>query len=81
MQQIHDQTNWWDLHPNCNEEGDMFVSVALSWKPASNLQSTSTFQELRDFEYLLDQNISYSTSFDTNHEGLAEQEVLIVMVG
>lgn len=73
---IHDQTNGWDLPPNCNEEGETFVGVALSRKSASNLQSTSTFQEQFDFEYLLDRNFSYITSFGTNHGWLVggEQE-------
>jgi hypothetical protein len=73
---IHDQTNGWDLPPNCNEEGETFVGVALSRKSTSNLQSTSTFQEQFDFEYLLDRNFTYIMSFGTNHGWLVggEQE-------
>lgn len=73
---IHDQTNGWDLPPNCNEEGETFVGIPLSRQSASNLQSTNTFQEQFDFEYLLDRNFTYIKSFGTNHGWLVggEQE-------
>lgn len=73
---VHDQTNGWDLPPNCNQEGETFVGIALPRKSASNLQSSKAFQEQFDFEYLLDRNYTYITSFGTNHGFLAggEQE-------
>jgi hypothetical protein len=71
---IHDQTNGWDLPPNCNEEGETFVGIPLSRKSKSNLQSTSTFQKQFDFEYLLDRNFTYILGHGTNHGWLVGGE-------
>ncbi len=71
---IHDQTNGWDLPPNCNEEGETFVGIPLSRKSKSNLQSTRTFQKQFDFEYLLDRNFTYILGHGTNHGWLVGGE-------
>jgi hypothetical protein len=71
---IHDQTNGWDLPPNCYEEGETFVGIPLSRRSKSNLQSTSTFQKQFDFEYLLDRNFTYILGHGTNHGWLVGGE-------
>ena len=63
----HDMTDGWDLPPNCYQEGETFFGIPLSRKSASVLQSTSTFQEQFDFEYLVDRNFTYIKKFGTNH--------------
>jgi hypothetical protein len=39
---IHDQTNGWDLPPNCTEKGETFVGIPHSCKPKSNLHQYLT---------------------------------------
>jgi hypothetical protein len=63
----HDMTDGWDLPPNCYQEGETFLGIPLSISSASKLQSTSSFQESFDFEYLVDRNYTYMNSFGTNH--------------
>ncbi len=64
---MHDMTDGWDLPPNCNQEGETFLGIPLSRSSSSKLQSTSTFQNQFDFEYLVDRNYTYMKSFGTNH--------------
>jgi hypothetical protein len=71
---LHDQTNGWDLTPNCNQEGETFLGIPLSRRSKSNLQSTSTFQQQFNFERLLDRNFTYVISFGTNHGWLVGGE-------
>ena len=63
----HDMTDGWDLPPNCYQEGETFLGIPLSRKSTSVLQSTSSFQEQFDFEYLVDRNFTYVKKFGTNH--------------
>ena len=63
----HDMTDGWDLPPNCYQEGETFLGIPLSRASASKLQSTSSFQEQFDFEYLVDRNYTYMNAFGTNH--------------
>jgi hypothetical protein len=71
---IHDQTDGWDLPPNCQEEGETFVGIPLSRKSSSNLQTTNTFQKQFNFEYLLDRNFTYILGLGTNHGWLVGGE-------
>jgi len=64
---MHDMTDGWDLPPNCDMEGETFLGIPLSRKSASKLQSTGTFQDQFDFEYLIDRNFTYMKKFGTNH--------------
>jgi hypothetical protein len=64
---MHDMTDGWDLPPNCQMEGETFLGIPLSRASGSKLQSTSTFQDMFDFEYLVDRNYTYMKSFGTNH--------------
>ncbi len=64
---MHDMTDGWDLPPNCNQEGETFLGIPLSRASSSKLQSTSTFQNQFDFEYLVDRNYTYMKKFGTNH--------------
>ena len=64
---MHDMTDGWDLPPNCNQEGETFLGIPLSRKSGSKLQTTSSFQDQFDFEYLVDRNYTYMQSFGTNH--------------
>jgi len=64
---MHDMTDGWDLPPNCLQEGETFFGIPLSHASGSKLQSTATFQDQFDFEYLTDRNSTYVTSFGTNH--------------
>lgn len=41
----------------------------------SKLQSTSSFQDQFDFEYLLDRNFTYIQKFGTNHGWLVGEEI------
>ena len=64
---MHDMTDGWDLPPNCNQEGETFLGIPLSRASSSKLQSSSTFQDQFDFEYLVDRNFTYMKKFGTNH--------------
>lgn len=64
---MHDMTDGWDLPPNCNQEGETFLGIPMSRKSGSKLQSTATFQNQFDFEYLVDRNFTYIKKFGTNH--------------
>lgn len=72
---MHDMTDGWDLPPNCLQEGETFFGIPLSRSIDSKLQSTSTFQDQFDFEYLSDRNNTYVTSFGTNHGWLIGEEL------
>jgi hypothetical protein len=71
----HDMTAGWELPPNCLQEGETFFGIPLSRTSGSKLQSTRTFQDQFDFEYLVDRNGSYVTSFGTNHGWLVGEEL------
>ena len=71
----HDMTDGWDLPPNCEQEGETFFGIPLSRKSASKMQSTHTFQEQFDFEYLIDRNFTYIKSFGTNHGWLIGEQI------
>lgn len=64
---MHDMTDGWDLPPNCLQEGETFLGIPLSRASSSKLQTTSTFQNQFDFEYLVDRNYTYMKKFGTNH--------------
>lgn len=72
---MHDMTDGWDLPPNCKQEGETFFGIPLSRRSGSKLQSTSTFQNQFDFEYLVDRNFTYIKSFGTNHGWLIGEEL------
>jgi len=72
---IHDMTDGWELPPNCLEEGETFFGIPLSRSSSSKLQSTNTFQEQFDFEYLTDRNNTYVASFGTNHGWLVGESI------
>lgn len=71
----HDMTDGWELPPNCLQEGETFFGIPLSRTSESKLQSSSSFQEQFDFEYLADRNGTYITSFGTNHGWLIGEEL------
>jgi hypothetical protein len=71
----HDMTDGWSLPPNCLQEGETFFGIPLSRTSSSKLQSSSTFQEQFDFEYLVDRNNTYISSFGTNHGWLVGEEI------
>ena len=71
----HDMTDGWELPPNCLQEGETFLGIPLSRTSDSKLQSSSSFQEQFDFEYLTDRNGTYITSFGTNHGWLVGEEL------
>ncbi len=71
----HDMTDGWNLPPNCLQEGETFFGIPLSRVSDSKLQSSSSFQEQFDFEYLVDRNGTYITSFGTNHGWLIGEEL------
>lgn len=71
----HDMTDGWDLPPNCLQEGETFFGIPLSRSSDSKMQSTSTFQEQFDFEYLTDRNNTYVSSFGTNHGWLVGEQI------
>jgi len=71
----HDMTDGWDLPPNCLQEGETFFGIPLSHSSSSKLQSSSTFQDQFDFEYLVDRNNTYVDSFGTNHGWLVGESV------
>jgi hypothetical protein len=71
----HDMTDGWELPPNCLQEGETFFGIPLSRTSGSKLQSSMTFQEQFDFEYLVDRNGTYVTSFGTNHGWLIGEEL------
>ena len=75
MSSKHDMTDGWELPPNCKQEGETFFGIPLSRKSGSKLQSTSSFQEQFDFEYLVDRNGTYIKSFGTNHGWLIGEEL------
>ena len=52
----HDMTNGWDLPPNCFQEGETFLGIALSRASDSKLQTSTTFQQQFDMELLTDRN-------------------------
>jgi hypothetical protein len=64
---MHDMTDGWELPPNCLQEGETFFGIPLSRTSGSKLQSSSTFQDQFDFEYLVDRNATYIKGFGTNH--------------
>jgi len=72
---MHDMTDGWDLPPNCLQEGETFFGIPLSRASGSKLQSSATFQEQFDFEYLVDRNGTYISSFGTNHGWLVGEEL------
>lgn len=72
---MHDMTDGWELPPNCLEEGETFFGIPLSRSSSSKLQSTNTFQEQFDFEYLVDRNNTYVSSFGTNHGWLVGESI------
>lgn len=72
---MHDMTDGWELPPSCKQEGETFFGIPLSRTSASKLQSSSTFQEQFDFEYLVDRNGTYVSSFGTNHGWLIGEEL------
>lgn len=71
---LNDPTDGFDLPPNCYEEGETFLGIALSRQSASNLQSTKSFQNQFDFDLLTDRNYTYITGFDSNHGWLVGGE-------
>eukprot|EP00339_Tiarina_fusa_P000850 CAMPEP_0117057182 /NCGR_PEP_ID=MMETSP0472-20121206/39686_1 /TAXON_ID=693140 ORGANISM="Tiarina fusus, Strain LIS" /NCGR_SAMPLE_ID=MMETSP0472 /ASSEMBLY_ACC=CAM_ASM_000603 /LENGTH=980 /DNA_ID=CAMNT_0004773943 /DNA_START=201 /DNA_END=3143 /DNA_ORIENTATION=+ len=71
----HDMTDGWELPPNCLQEGETFFGIPLSRTSDSKLQSSNSFQEQFDFEYLTDRNGTYITSFGTNHGWLVGEEL------
>jgi len=71
----HDMTDGWELPPNCLQEGETFLGIPLSRTSSSKLQSTTSFQEQFDFEYLVDRNGTYISSFGTNHGWLVGEEL------
>jgi len=71
----HDMTDGWNLPPNCLQEGETFFGIPLSRTSDSKLQSSSSFQEQFDFEYLVDRNGTYISSFGTNHGWLIGEEL------
>jgi hypothetical protein len=71
----HDMTDGWQLPPNCLQEGETFFGIPLSRSSGSKLQSSMTFQEQFDFEYLVDRNGTYIKSFGTNHGWLIGEEL------
>ena len=71
----HDMTTGWELPPGCSQEGETFFGIPLSRTSGSKLQSTVTFQEQFDFEYLVDRNGTYVTSFGTNHGWLVGESI------
>jgi len=71
----HDMTDGWSLPPNCLQEGETFFGIPLSRVSDSKLQSSSSFQEQFDFEYLVDRNGTYVSSFGTNHGWLIGEEL------
>jgi hypothetical protein len=75
MMAKHDMTDGWELPPNCLQEGETFFGIPLSRTSGSKLQSSSTFQEQFDFEYLVDRNGTYVNSFGTNHGWLIGEEL------
>lgn len=75
MSAKHDMTDGWQLPPNCLQEGETFFGIPLSRSSASKLQSTASFQEQFDFEYLVDRNGTYIKSFGTNHGWLIGEEL------
>ena len=72
---MHDMTDGWDLPPNCEQEGETFFGIPLSRKSDSTLQSTTTFQNQFDFDYVIDRNYTYVSSFGTNHGWLVGEEI------
>jgi hypothetical protein len=72
---MHDMTDGWDLPPNCLQEGETFFGIPLSRLSDSKLQSSNSFQEQFDFEYLIDRNGTYITKFGTNHGWLVGEEI------
>ena len=72
---MHDMTDGWDLPPNCYQEGETFLGIPLARKSDSQMQSTSTFQDQFDFDYITDKNYTYVGSFGTNHGWLTGEEV------
>mmetsp|Transcript_21318 Transcript_21318/g.32839 ORF Transcript_21318/g.32839 Transcript_21318/m.32839 type:complete len:983 (+) Transcript_21318:157-3105(+) len=71
----HDATDGWELPPSCKQEGETFFGIPLSQASDSKLQSTSTFQNQFDFEYLTDRNYTYVGTFGTNHGWMVGEEV------
>jgi hypothetical protein len=60
---MHDMTDGWDLPPNCEQEGETFFGIPLSRKSESTLQSTNTFQEQFDFDYIVNGNYTNISGF------------------
>lgn len=72
---MHDMTDGWELPPNCKQEGETFFGIPLSRTSGSKLQSSRTFQDQFDFEYLTDRNGTYIKKFGTNHGWLVGEEL------
>jgi hypothetical protein len=72
---MHDMTDGWELPPNCLQEGETFFGIPLSRTSGSKLQSSNSFQEQFDFEYLVDRNLTYVSQFGTNHGWLIGEEL------
>jgi len=63
---LFDPTTGLNLPPNCYEDGEAFVGIALSRNSVSSLQSQKSFQSQFDFNVLVDHNSSYITGFDSD---------------
>eukprot|EP00559_Dactyliosolen_fragilissimus_P000780 CAMPEP_0184869254 /NCGR_PEP_ID=MMETSP0580-20130426/33480_1 /TAXON_ID=1118495 /ORGANISM="Dactyliosolen fragilissimus" /LENGTH=772 /DNA_ID=CAMNT_0027370627 /DNA_START=173 /DNA_END=2488 /DNA_ORIENTATION=- len=72
---MHDMTDGWDLPPNCYQEGETFLGIPLARKSESKLQSSGSFQEQFDFDYIMDRNYTYVGGFKTNHGWLLGEEI------
>lgn len=64
---LNDPTDGFDLPPNCYQDGETFLGIALSRQSASTLQSTKSFQNQFNFDLLTDRNNTYIIGFDSNH--------------
>jgi len=71
---LNNPTNGFDLPPNCYQDGETFLGIALSRQSASTLQSTKSFQNQFNFDLLTDRNYTYITGFDSNHGWLVGGE-------
>ena len=75
LKAMHDMTDGWELPPGCLQEGETFFGIPLSRKSDSKLQSSRSFQNQFDFEYLVDRNGTYIKDFGTNHGWLIGEEL------
>jgi hypothetical protein len=72
---MHDMTDGWELPLNCLQEGETFFGIPLSRESGSKLQSSRTFQNQFDFEYVVDRNGTFIKEFGTNHGWLVGEEL------